>query len=130
MLGANFPTVGWPRCGEIDIMEQTGAAKNSVLGTCHWFDTANNVKADFSRTTAIANATSDFHKYTLEWTAQTIKIYLDDVQFYELVNNANLPFNSDFFLILNVAMGGTLGGTIDTTFSQATMEIDYVKVYQ
>lgn len=130
MLGANFPTVGWPRCGEIDIMEQTGAAKNSVLGTCHWFDTANNVKADFSRTTAIANATSDFHKYTLEWTAQTIKIYLDDVQYYELANNANLPFNSDFFLILNVAMGGTLGGTIDATFSQATMEIDYVKVYQ
>ena len=58
------------------------------------------------------------------------KIYLDDVEFYTLANNANLPFNADFFLILNVAMGGTLGGNVDAAFTEATVEIDYIKVYQ
>ena len=130
MLGSNFSTVGWPQSGEIDIMEQTGADKNTTLGTCHWFDTASASKADYGETTAISNASSEFHFYTLEWTDTAIKVYLDDVKFYELTNNANLPFNADFFLILNVAMGGSLGGTIDPAFTEDTMEIDYVKVFQ
>ncbi len=130
MLGSNFSTVGWPQSGEIDIMEQTGADKNTTLATCHWFDTASASKADYGETTAISNASSEFHIYTLEWTDTAIKVYLDDVKFYELTNNANLPFNADFFLILNVAMGGSLGGTIDPAFTEDTMEIDYVKVFQ
>ncbi|WP_299627190.1 glycoside hydrolase family 16 protein [uncultured Tenacibaculum sp.] len=130
MLGSNFPTVGWPFSGEIDIMEQTGADKNTVLATCHWQDTASNTKADFSQTTAITNATSEFHLYTLEWTETSISMYLDNTKYYELTNSSMLPFNQDFFLILNVAMGGTLGGTIDAGFSEAKMEIDYVKVFQ
>ena len=130
MLGSNFPTVGWPFSGEIDIMEQTGADKNTILATCHWQDTASNTKADFSQTTAITNATSEFHLYTLEWTETSISMYLDNTKYYELTNSSMLPFNQDFFLILNVAMGGTLGGTIDAGFSEAKMEIDYVKVFQ
>ncbi len=130
MLGSNFPTVGWPFSGEIDIMEQTGADKNTVLATCHWQDTASNTKADFTQTTAITNATSEFHLYTLEWTETSISMYLDNTKYYELTNSSMLPFNQDFFLILNVAMGGTLGGTIDAGFSEAKMEIDYVKVFQ
>lgn len=129
MLGSNFPTVGWPTCGEIDIMEQKGGDKNITLATCHWLDAASSTKADFGQTTAISNV-SEFHLYTLEWTDESIKIYLDDVPFYELANDGTLPFNADFFLILNVAMGGTLGGTIDAAFTEDTMEIDYVKVYQ
>ncbi len=130
MLGSNFPDVGWPKSGEIDIMEQTGDDKGTTLATCHWFDEASQSKADYGTTTSIANADSEFHLYTLEWTDAAIKIYVDDVPFYELTNNADLPFNSDFFLILNVAMGGTLGGTVDAGFTEDTMEIDYVKVYQ
>ncbi|CAL2080855.1 family 16 glycosylhydrolase [Tenacibaculum sp. 190524A02b] len=130
MLGSNFSTIGWPRCGEIDIMEQTGNDKNTVLATCHWFDTASNTKADFGQTTSITNATIAFHKYTLEWTPESIKMYVDDVKYYELANNANLPFDQNFFLLFNIAMGGTLGGSIDAAFLQETMEIDYVKVYQ
>ncbi len=130
MLGSNFPTVGWPQSGEIDIMEQTGADKNTVLATCHWFDTGNNIKADFGQTTSITNASSEFHVYTMEWTDQSITVYLDDVKYYELTNSSSLPFNDNFFLILNVAMGGTLGGTIDAGFNESTMEVDYVRVYQ
>ncbi|WP_299679412.1 family 16 glycosylhydrolase [uncultured Tenacibaculum sp.] len=130
MLGSNFSTVGWPFSGEIDIMEQTGADKNTVLATCHWQDTASNTKADFGQTTSITNATSEFHLYTLEWTDTSISVYLDNVKYYELSNSSVLPFNENFFLILNVAMGGTLGGAIDAGFSEAKMEIDYVRVYQ
>jgi hypothetical protein len=129
MLGSNNPIVGWPHCGEIDIMEQTGADKNTTLCTCHWFDVGSG-NASYGTTSAIADASSEFHLYTMEWTEESVKIYLDDVMFYELTNSSTLPFNTDFFLILNVAMGGTLGGTIDTAFAEDTMEIDYVKVFQ
>ena len=130
MLGSNFSTVGWPTCGEIDIMEQTGANKDITLGTVHWYNTATNTNASAGENTAVANASSEFHLYTVEWSDTSIKMYLDDVPFYEFANNATLPFNADFFMILNIAMGGTLGGDIDSGFTEDTMEIDYVKVFQ
>ncbi|TVZ57221.1 beta-glucanase (GH16 family) [Lutibacter sp. Hel_I_33_5] len=130
MLGSNFSTVSWPKSGEIDIMEQTGADKNKILATCHWEDSTSNQKADYGTNTSISNASIEFHVYSLEWTEASIKIYLDDVLFYELTNSASLPFNADFFLILNVAMGGSLGGNVDAGFTEDTMEIDYIKVYQ
>ena len=130
MLGSNFTSVGWPQSGEIDIMEQTGGDKNTTLGTCHWFDSASSSNASYGETTSIANASSEFHLYTVEWTEQAVKIFVDDIKFYELTNDSTLPFNADFFLILNVAMGGSLGGTVDDAFTEDTMEIDYVKVFK
>jgi hypothetical protein len=130
MLGSNFPNVSWPFCGEIDIMEQTGANKDITLGTVHWYNTAVSANASYGETTAVVNASSDFHLYTVEWSDSSIKIYLDDVSFFEMANDSTLPFNADFFMILNIAMGGTLGGDIDPGFTEDTMEIDYVKVFQ
>ncbi|MET2986497.1 glycoside hydrolase family 16 protein [Aureibaculum conchae] len=128
MLGANFDTVGWPTCGEIDIMEQTGNAKNEVLGTLHWNHNGSNASAGSK--TSIANADSEFHDYALEWRENKVFIMLDDVVFYEFDNLGSLPFNKDFFIILNVAMGGTLGGDIDPGFTEDTLEIEYVRIYQ
>jgi beta-glucanase (GH16 family) len=128
MLGANFDTVGWPTCGEIDIMEQKGQDKNTVLGTVHHPGVSPG--AGDSATTALPTSTSEFHNYTVEWTDTTITFLVDGFVFHTVDNNVTLPFNGDFFLILNVAMGGTLGGDIDPTFTQDTMEIDYVRVYQ
>jgi hypothetical protein len=130
MLGSNFTTVGWPTCGEIDIMEQTGANKDITLGTVHWYNTTTNGNASYGENTAVADASSDFHLYTVEWSDTSIKIYLDDVNFFQMANDSTLPFNADFFMILNIAMGGTLGGDIDPSFTEDTMEIDYVKVFQ
>jgi hypothetical protein len=130
MLGSNYPTVGWPTCGEIDIMEQRGANKDITLGTVHWYNTTANSNASYGETTAVADASSDFHLYTVEWSDTSIKIYLDDVSFFQMDNDSTLPFNADFFMILNIAMGGTLGGDIDPGFTEDTMEIDYVKVFQ
>lgn len=129
MLGANFSDVGWPVCGEIDIMEQTGWNKNESLGTCHWFDGSAN--ASYGEITPIANASTEFHVYSLEWTEESVRIFVDGTAFYTLANNPDLPFyDKDFFFIFNIAMGGTLGGTIDPAFTEDTMEIDYIRVYQ
>ncbi len=128
-LGANFDTVGWPNCGEMDIMEQTGADKNRVLSTLHY--PGNFAGNGPSGSTSLTTSTTDFHTYTMEWTAEEIKFYVDDKSVHnQVLNDADKPFNSDFFFIMNIAMGGTLGGTIDPNFTEDTMEIDYIKVYQ
>ena len=134
MLGANFPTLGWPRCGEIDIMEQTGWDKNKTLGTCHWFNTSNSSTASYGLDTNVSTSTSEFHVYSLIWDATSIKILVDDTQFFVMNSSSSAipssPFENDFFIILNVAMGGSLGGTIPSNFTEDSMEIDYVRVYQ
>lgn len=128
MLGANFPDVGWPASGEIDIMEQKGQDKNTILSTLHY--PGNSAGDGPSQSTTLSTSTTEFHNYTVEWTDSKIEFFIDDVSYHVFNNTSTLPFNADFFLILNVAMGGTLGGDIDAGFTQDTMEIDYVKVYQ
>lgn len=129
-LGANFDTVSWPACGEMDIMEQKGQLddKDTVLGTLH-YPGASGGNAD-GNSIGVPASTTDFHNYTIEWTPDVIKIAVDNEVFHTVINSASLPFNSDFFIILNVAMGGTLGGTIDPGFTEDFMEIEYVRVYQ
>jgi len=75
-------------------------------------------------------ATTEFHTYAVDWRKDAIKFYIDDVLFKTFANSSNLPFNQKFFLIMNVAMGGSFGGAIDPAFSQSTMEVDYVRVFQ
>ncbi|PZX62860.1 family 16 glycosylhydrolase [Hydrotalea sandarakina] len=128
MLGNNISTVGWPACGEIDIMEQNGNNKNIVYGTLHYPQQVN--QYGDGATTSVANASTVFHKYSAIWSPTTIQLLVDDVVYYTLPNNSNFPFNQNFFIILNVAMGGTLGGTVDPNFTTDQMEIDYVRVYQ
>ena len=128
MLGNNISTAGWPECGEIDIMEHLGRQLNKIYGTLHHPGHSGG-NADGGSIT-IANATTEFHKYAVEWSASVIKITVDDVVFYTFNNAANLPFNQNFFLILNMALGGNFGGAIDPAFNNATLEIDYIRVYQ
>ena len=128
MLGANFTTVSWPASGEIDIMEQKGQDKNTVLSTLHY--PGNSGGNGPSSSTSLPTSTTEFHNYTVEWTDTKIQFFIDDVPYHTLSNDDTLPFNADFFLILNVAMGGTLGGDIDPAFTEDAMEIDYVKVFQ
>lgn len=127
MLGNNITTAGWPACGEIDIMEHVGNVPNKIHGTLHYpnFSGGNAV----SRTINITNASSEFHIYTLDWRADTIKFYVDGTLFHTFNNSASLPFNQNFFLIVNSAMGGNFGGTIAPDFVSSTFEIDYIRVY-
>lgn len=128
MLGSDISTNAWPACGEIDIMEHLGRTLNTIYGTLHYPGHSGG-NADGS-TTVITNATSEFHIYSLEWSAWTIKIFVDGQLFHTTVNGSSLPFNHDFFMILNVAMGGGFGGPVDPAFTNSTMEVDYVRVYQ
>ena len=128
MLGDNFSTVSWPACGEIDIMEHRGSELNKITGAFHYPGFyGGSAKVN---TTTIANATTEFHIYKLEWTATVMNIFVDDKLFHSLPNNANIPYNQNFFFLLNIAMGGGFGGAVDPSFSSATFEIDYVRVYQ
>ncbi|MEZ7504416.1 family 16 glycosylhydrolase [Flavobacterium sp. Arc2] len=128
MLGSDYATNTWPGCGEIDIMEHKGNEPNVIHGTLHYpgFSGGN---ANGS-TKTITNASTEFHVYKTIWTPASVKIYVDDVLYHTVANVSSLPFNKDFFMILNVAMGGTFGGTVDPAFTQSSMEIDYVRVYQ
>ena len=128
MLGNNITTVGWPACGEIDIMEHKGSDLNKIYATLHHPGHSGG-NGDGS-TKVISNATTEFHIYRMEWSASSIKFYIDDVIFYTFSNNSSLPFNQNFFLLLNFAMGGNFGGTVDPAFTNATFEIDYIRVYQ
>ena len=128
MLGDNFATAGWPTCGEIDIMEQKGSDMNRIYSTLHYLghSGAGGIGSSF----LINNVTTEFHKYGLIWTSASLQFLVDDVVYYTFVNSTSVPFNQNFFMILNVAMGGTFGGTIDPAFNSALMEVDYVRVYQ
>lgn len=128
-LGANFDTVSWPACGEIDIMEHVGNNANVTSSALHY--PGNSGGLAVTNSTSVPTATSEFHNYTVEWTADSIKFVVDEELIHtSFVNSIDTPFNSDFFFIMNLAVGGTLGGTIDPDFTEDTMEVDYIRVYQ
>lgn len=134
MLGANFETVGWPACGEIDIMEKVGGTgkENEIHGTVHWQNAGEN--ANFGRSTNLAtNTTNQFHVYSIEWNSTSIRWMVDDVE-YNVVDTtpAELDeFRRSFFFIMNVAVGGTWPGnpSASTAFPQH-MIVDYFRVFQ
>jgi beta-glucanase (GH16 family) len=128
MLGNNITSAGWPACGEIDIMEHRGSELNKIWGSLH-YPGHSGANPD-GNTVMINNATTEFHKYAVEWNASSIKFYVDDALFYTFANSTSVPYNQNFFILLNVAMGGNFGGTVDPNFSSATMEVDYIRVYQ
>ena len=128
MLGDNFATAGWPTCGEIDIMEQKGSDMNRIYSTLHYLGHSGG--SAIGSSFLINNVTTEFHKYGLIWSGANLQFLVDDVVYYTFVNSSSLPFNQNFFMILNMAMGGTFGGNVDLAFSSALMEVDYVRVYQ
>lgn len=128
MLGNNIDTVPWPGCGEIDVMEHVGNNPGKIIHALH--APAHYGGNGWVRNTTVSGVSSEFHTYTVEWTPSLIKFYVDNLPAHEYANTAASPFNSDFFLLMNIAVGGTLGGNIDPALQQAVMEVDYVRVYQ
>lgn len=130
MLGDNYSNVGWPRCGEIDFIEQNGQEKDKIIGTSHWFDEGSSNNAKYSTTLDFPNLTESFQKYTLVWNEAYIRMFVGSAKYYEIALNDTLPFDQPFFLLINLAMGGTLGGNINSTFLQEDFLIDYIRVYE
>lgn len=128
MLGSNFAEVGWPACGEIDIMEHRGNEPGKIFGTLHY--PGHSGAEGNGHTTLVPDASTRFHLYSLEWSPSFIRICVDHRLYHTVPNNRQIPFNHNFFFILNLAMGGGFGGAVDPAFSKATMEVDYIRVYK
>ena len=136
MLGNNKHEVGWPSCGEIDIMEHVGYERDSIFGTIHT-QAFNHMKGtQRGRKVFIENPYSQYHNYTIEWTPERIDFLLDGIVYNSFDNEHKSadewPFDQSFFLKINLAIGGDLGekeGIDDTVFPQR-MLIDYVRIYQ
>ena len=129
LLGSNYDDIDWPKCGEIDIMEHAGNRLNKIQGTVHHPDVSPG-SGRGGETYDYNNVSSEFHIYSAVWNEKAITFLVDDKPFYIIGNSCALPFNWDFFLILNIAMGGTFGGSVPDSFVSDIMEIDYVRVYQ
>jgi beta-glucanase (GH16 family) len=139
MLGDNFSSQGWPRCGEIDIMEMVGGpmqgdrGDNVVHGTLHWEENGNHVYQGGYKALSSGRLSDEFHVFTIIWDDRKISWYLDDEKYYERsITSAQMTeFKAPFFFIFNVAVGGNWPGSpnANTVFPQ-TMAVDYVRVFQ
>ncbi|HMP98746.1 MAG TPA: family 16 glycosylhydrolase [Cyclobacteriaceae bacterium] len=132
LLGNNISTVGWPACGEIDVMEHIGRNQNVIMAAIHNSSSFGNT---VNKGQTINNtASTEFHEYAISWNKDRIIFYVNDVPYYTYnpanKTNATWPFDLPHFLIMNLAIGGTLGGAVDPNLSAARMEIDYVRVYE
>lgn len=136
MLGTNITSVGWPSCGEIDILENIGREPTIIHGTVHGpgYSGGNGIGGPYSLPGNPAFA-DDFHVYAVEWSTNQIKWFLDGVQYFT-ITPASLPggaawvFTAPQFMILNVAVGGNWPGYPDgTTVFPQRMTVDYVRVY-
>jgi len=135
MLGSDGkePSFGWPKCGEIDIMELVGKQPGVIHGTIHYF--ANGKHQSQGAETKIDHPEADFHVYAAEWTPDHIDIFVDGKKYNSFkVNKAENddqnPFHKPQYLILNLALGGSWGGPIDDAIFPQRMVVDYVRVYQ
>jgi beta-glucanase (GH16 family) len=138
-LGTDIDHVGWPECGEIDVMEYLGQEPTTATGTIHGPRDGGGANADYKPGRSVVHTTplaQEFHTYGVQWLPGSIQFYFDGRPYWS-ITAADLPagtrwvFDHPFFLILNIAIGGTWAGSPDasTTFPQPLL-VDYVRVYQ
>jgi len=136
MLGSNIDTVNWPTCGEVDIMENIGREPSIIHGTIHGpgYSGGNGPSASFTLPNNQRFA-DDFHNFAIEWEPNVVRFYCDGI-LYKTRTPADIPgktwvFDHPFFIIVNLAVGGTWPGNPDaTTVFPQQLLIDYVRVYQ
>jgi beta-glucanase (GH16 family) len=127
---------GWPDNGEIDIMEHVGFDPGWVHGSVHTRLYYSQIGTQKTAKIRIPDAQSVFHVYALEWSAQKIEVYVDSTKYFTFTNEGKgwqtWPFDKQFHLLLNIAVGGGWGGAqgVDPSIFPQRMEVDYVRVYK
>ncbi len=137
MLGTSFRSIGWPRCGEIDIMEFVGHEPATVHANAHWFDAAGGKRASSGGKLHDQKPSDDFHLYVVERFADRMDFYYDDTLYHRFpLDKAGAgednPFRKPHYLLINLAIGGGWGGQqgIDDAMLPQAYVIDYVRVYE
>lgn len=136
MLPTDWVYGGWPKSGEIDIMEHVGSDPDSVLSTSHSEALNHMIGTQLGKSYYLPIATSQFNVYTLEWEENEWRSFVNGNLYFTYKNNGSghavWPYDQRFHLILNLAIGGGLGGRkgIDNNLFPHVFEIDYVRVYQ
>lgn len=134
MMGTNGEV--WPKCAEFDIMEYmcNSSDYKTINSTLHWYDESSGVDKGVSYGLATTVDTpTEWHVYTMEWTPTTITTSIDGVQFYaaDITPSHMTEFHNEAYILLNMAIGGTyVNNEYDTSITEKTMEIDYVRIYQ
>ena len=132
-------TLGWPACGEVDIMEEVGVNPNKTSSSIHCKAYNHTIGTQKTAERLTSGAESDFHVYAVEWTADYMQFYVDGstsgcLRFVndKKGNNDTWPFNKQFYITLNLAWGGDWGGWngVDESALPCTMQVDYVRVFQ
>jgi len=127
---------GWPKSGEIDIMEHVGFDQGRVHGTVHTEDFNHMRGTQKGASTVVIDAADSFHVYMIEWNQEKIDFYIDDYKYFTFENTGEgpdqWPFDHPFHLLMNIAVGGNWGGAqgIDSNIWPQKMVVDYVKVYK
>jgi beta-glucanase (GH16 family) len=127
---------GWPRSGEIDIMEHVGYDPGEVHGTVHTQAFHHSIGTQVGKQHTVPTFHENFHRYAVNWTEDKIEFYIDNELFHTFANNGNgidaWPFDHPFHLLMNIAVGGGWGGKegVDKTIWPQKMEIDWVRVYE
>ena len=126
----------WPRSGEIDIMEHVGFEQDVIHATAHTKAFNHRLGTQPNKHDTVRGVSKGFHVYGLEWDADYLQWYVDGVPFHRFENTGKgweeWPFDKPFHLIINLAIGGSWGGQkgVDPKMTEATMKVDYVRVYQ
>ena len=135
MLGSTTP-LKWPDDGELDIMEHVGYDQGKVHASVHCKKYNHVIGTQKTAFTMVPDCSTAFHVYTVEWNADSVKMGIDDKEYFRFANDKTgyeaWPFDNKMHLLLNIAVGGNWGGAkgVDSSIWPRRMEIDYVRVYQ
>ncbi|WP_298646664.1 glycoside hydrolase family 16 protein [uncultured Proteiniphilum sp.] len=136
MLPTDWAYGGWPASGEIDIMENVGYDPDTIVGSAHTKSYNHVQQTEKNAKIHVPTCYADFHLYALEWEENEYRVYVDDTHYFTFKNEdtgfAEWPFDKQFHLLLNLAIGGNWGGQrgIDDSLFPHRFLIDYVRVYQ
>ncbi|MGJ8684007.1 MAG: glycoside hydrolase family 16 protein [Nonlabens sp.] len=132
LLGNDIDSIGWPACGEIDMMEFAGKDPLKLHTTLH--TPASHGNSVNTKMNLVENLTDEYHVFKMTWTEDYIEFFIDGNSLYkfnpEIKNEETWPFNKPYYLIINTAVGGTFGGEeVDNAIFPQNLKIDYIKIY-